>query len=212
MNEREFRALLRMCRELVVRALGERQVSTFEEKVSARFQARLASAPRFQQRGNRSLFYLGVPGLAIYRTLRDDFTMPQEPALELLGAMLERYMRKSRGSFLARLLGPALFKLRFLRERMREDFSTLGEPEGFRTTPAKADALLAFDVHECALLKYFTTQGAPEVVPLFCRLDDVAMEYVKGVKLIRSGTLARGASRCDFRYVRQEPGAHEPKV
>lgn len=207
MSEKEFRALLRMCRDLVSRALGERAVATFEETVSARFRAQAPSAPRFQQQGNRSLFFLGVPGLAIYRVLREDFLLAQEPALELLGAILERYMRKTRGSWLARLLGPALFKLRFFRERMREDFAHLNEPEGFRSTPVEADALLAFDIHECALLKYFTARGAPEVVPLFCHLDDVAMEYVAGVKLVRSGTLARGARRCDFRYVREAPGA-----
>lgn len=33
------------------------------------------------------------------------------------------------------------------------------------------------------------------------------MEYVDGIKLVRSGTIARGAPRCDFRYVREEPGA-----
>ena len=34
-------------------------------------------------------------------------------------------------------------------------------------------ALLAFDVRECALVKYAKAHGAPEIVSLICALDDL---------------------------------------
>lgn len=64
------------------------------------------------------------------------------------------------------------------------------------------EAAFAFDVRECALVKYCRAQGAPEIVPILCRLDDLMAAQLRGLRLVRKGTIAMGAERCDFRYVK----------
>lgn len=39
-------------------------------------------------------------------------------------------------------------------------------------------------------------------VPLVYRIDDMLAETMPGSELERSGTIAQGAERCDFRYRR----------
>ncbi len=55
-----------------------------------------------------------------------------------------------------------------------------------------------FDVHSCAILKSAQRHGAAELVPFLCAVDDVMSD--KGNQgLRRTGTLALGAGKCDFR-------------
>ncbi len=56
-----------------------------------------------------------------------------------------------------------------------------------------------FDILECAVCKAFLKHGALDIVPYICALDDKVSDAL-GLGLRRSGTLALGADRCDFRY------------
>jgi hypothetical protein len=52
---------------------------------------------------------------------------------------------------------------------------------------------------ECAVLKFFNEKGAGRYMPYIC-LGDYAMFKEFGIGLIRTRTLANGASLCDFRF------------
>jgi ubiquinone biosynthesis protein len=61
--------------------------------------------------------------------------------------------------------------------------------------------------------EYFETQNLPELcVRTWCALDFPLAANVWDAQLVRSGSLASGASRCDFRWHVKEldatPGAH----
>lgn len=65
--------------------------------------------------------------------------------------------------------------------------------------PSERD-VVAFDVNRCPVAEYLRAQGLSELcVDAWCNLD-VPLAHKWGARLERSGTLAQGAERCDFRW------------
>jgi len=161
-------------------------------------------APRFRRVMSRELFAFGVPVLALYRTLRVDADLPEATALELVDAVLTTAFRGRLVSPLRRKLMSGAFRLPVLRHVVAAAAERSREPGGFemRRVEREPGVLLALDVERCPLAEFFARQGTPEVGPLICKLDDVMVEAMDGVELHRTGTIAAGAERCDFRYRR----------
>jgi hypothetical protein len=61
------------------------------------------------------------------------------------------------------------------------------------------DYIYGIDVTECAILKYLSKQGAPELTRYLCLTDYITSEAI-GRGLVRNKTLAEGCDCCDFRY------------
>jgi hypothetical protein len=158
--------------------------------------------PHFRRTMNRKLFALGVPALALYRTLREDAGLEQAPAVALVDEMLQlAYRRRVASPVVRTLAGAAFRRLPVLRNAVVRMAERSREPDGFvmrRVEPGPGE-LLALDVERCPLAELFAREGTPEVGPLICKLDDVMVEAL-GVELRRTGTIAAGATRCDFRY------------
>lgn len=57
---------------------------------------------------------------------------------------------------------------------------------------------IAYDVLACPYHKTFAQLGTPELCQLFCRNDEVCYGDLDGIRFVRTGTLAKGASHCDF--------------
>ena len=55
------------------------------------------------------------------------------------------------------------------------------------------------NIRACALVHEFSQHDALDLVPYFCHNDDVASDE-QGQGLRRTGTIAVGASHCDFRF------------
>ena len=65
--------------------------------------------------------------------------------------------------------------------------------------PAEID-VVAFDVLRCPVAEYFRSEGLSELcVDAWCNLD-IPLAKQWGARLERTGTLAQGAPRCDFRW------------
>ena len=58
---------------------------------------------------------------------------------------------------------------------------------------------LGYDYHECGICKLCQDEGCPELAVYLCRMDYVLAD-IMNMKLVRTGTIAEGASCCDFRY------------
>jgi hypothetical protein len=58
-----------------------------------------------------------------------------------------------------------------------------------------------YDMTECAICKFFHTQGADELTPYMCRTD-FAVSKALGSGLSRTMTIAEGGQKCDFRFKR----------
>lgn len=73
---------------------------------------------------------------------------------------------------------------------------------------ASLDGAIAFDCVKCPVAEFFASHDASELcVQTFCRLD-FPLAQTWGGKLERSGTIASGDQRCDFRWypLRQHAG------
>lgn len=55
------------------------------------------------------------------------------------------------------------------------------------------------DFTGCAIHKFFQAEGAGHFAKYMCRIDYLTTSF-KGIAMMRTGTLANGADKCDFRY------------
>ena len=58
------------------------------------------------------------------------------------------------------------------------------------------------DVTSCPYCRYLTELGCPELTKIFCENDERIYGRLPGLKFERTGTLGKGAERCDFRLVK----------
>ncbi len=54
------------------------------------------------------------------------------------------------------------------------------------------------DVTACPYCRYFTELGCPELTKIFCENDERIYGNLPGLAFERTGTLGKGADRCDF--------------
>ena len=64
-----------------------------------------------------------------------------------------------------------------------------------------------YNIKSCAICHVFSQHDAMELVPYMCAYDDVASDQ-GALGLVRTGTIAVGASHCDFRYRQGKPTQH----
>jgi hypothetical protein len=84
--------------------------------------------------------------------------------------------------------------------------STKGHPDGFvaQIIFDKEETFglgYGVDIHECGICKLFNKHHYEKYASILCEVDEVTSNLA-GLKLIRNGTIANGAQKCDFRYVR----------
>ena len=61
------------------------------------------------------------------------------------------------------------------------------------------------DVIACPYWTYFTKLGCPELTKIFCENDDRTYGHLPGLAFERTGTLGKGADRCDFCVRKVQP-------
>ncbi|WP_430965666.1 L-2-amino-thiazoline-4-carboxylic acid hydrolase [Spongiimicrobium sp. 2-473A-2-J] len=55
------------------------------------------------------------------------------------------------------------------------------------------------DILECGICKLFNKHNAQQYTPILCEVDKITSSLA-GLELIRKGTIANGADKCDFRF------------
>ena len=74
-----------------------------------------------------------------------------------------------------------------------------GENSGFQNVfYPKEKGAYRMDIIACPYCRYFTELGCPELTKIFCANDDRVYGNLPGLEFKRTGTLGRGADRCDF--------------
>lgn len=142
--------------------------------------------------------------LAMYRVLKSHGgTVEPDGKLvyELSKAFLKVYPR-----FLRRLFGHMTFSRRYLRRlRKRAAESQKRQyPGDYVYVFVEGDGEefdFGVDYMECATCKFLSEQGAPELAPYLCAVDEIYSEAL-GWELMRTMTLADGHEKCDFRFKR----------
>lgn len=73
-------------------------------------------------------------------------------------------------------------------------------PPSYLMEDVKDGDAVAFDVRRCPIAEYFIASGLPELcIDTWCN-QDYALAEMWESRLVRSGTLASGGDRCDFRW------------
>jgi hypothetical protein len=57
------------------------------------------------------------------------------------------------------------------------------------------------DIIECGICKLFVKHNYQRFASILCEVDEIT-SGLAGLTLIRTGTIANGASKCDFRFKR----------
>ena len=137
------------------------------------------------------------PSAAIYLTAKERlgeeaaFGIVENAAVELtdqLGRKLARLMRlPGMRSLFVRVWDPLVRKV-------------FGPDNGFRNAfYPKQKGEYRMDVLACPYCRYFTELGCPELTRIYCENDERTYGNLPGIVFERTGTLGKGADRCDFR-------------
>lgn len=128
--------------------------------------------------------------------------IPEQDTIDAIASCMERYVQPKRrqmeGLFAKRWLWPAL---RLAIPRLMR--GTSGANFQITDAPAASKNEIAFDCVRCPFKDLTARYGHPALGPAFCHVDEVIYGHLPGVRFEREGTLARGAGRCDFRFVRE---------
>src|SRR4051794_16123920 len=66
------------------------------------------------------------------------------------------------------------------------------------------------DILECGICKLFRKHNYQMYASILCEVDEIT-SGLAGLKLIRTGTIANGAKKCDFRFQRADNKLYEKK-
>jgi ubiquinone biosynthesis protein len=158
------------------------------------------SIPKESTWGGRLMVRLAACAISLYRALLR-MNVPGEEAARLVSTaawLVYEKMALAPRVLAALVARDPLRRLRIATDLFR--WFPFGPPS-YRMADVPAEAgVVAFDVLRCPVAEFFRQEGHPELcVRTFCDLDfPLARSW--GASLERTGTLAGGAGRCDFRW------------
>ena len=136
------------------------------------------------------------PAAAIYLTAKK--YIPAEKAYSIIenAAVANTTAAREKLVKLMKIPGMASLFVRMWDPVSRKMF---GENCGFKNVfyPKEKNAY-RMDIIACPYNRYFTELGCPELTKIFCENDDRTYGNLPGLKFIRTGTLGKGAQKCDF--------------
>jgi hypothetical protein len=162
--------------------------------------------PAIKGKRNRATFYANAPFiLSLYRALLGEFAFLQDTALPILNEITCYKVRKDwEKRVITRFVISRTAKSEFFKKLTLKGFAWENDEEyGWAAEFPQSDAYIAVNMIRCGLVKWFRQQGVPEIAPIACEGDFVLAEFMTGLELRRTKTLAEGDPICDFRYVKK---------
>lgn len=128
------------------------------------------------------------------RRLCLDITTDYVKPKNMLQAMMKRIPPKLTNTWIGRIL----------LKSFRKKIGNKGHPDGFLAemiTDKKETYGLGYGINilECGICKLFKKYDYEKYASILCEVDEIT-SGLAGLRLIRHGTIARGAHICDFRY------------
>ncbi|MCT4562721.1 MAG: L-2-amino-thiazoline-4-carboxylic acid hydrolase [Maledivibacter sp.] len=203
MNIKKAEKHLRGAKKIIEEHVGKEKREVFISETLVQYKNIEPHGIKYTQSLNKSNFDSGVLGLSIYRTLIGHFNFEQNKAICILTDILKIVKSNEiEGFFLSRFIISKVGKMNILKRIMEKSMYSLNEPNGWEIKKCECDAYLAFDICQCGLYNWLKEQGAEEICTAFCEIDYVTAQYMEGLKLVRTKTIANGDKICDFRYVK----------
>lgn len=196
----------KLCRPKIEEMLGAESYDRCCGAMLAAYDEFAPGLPILGDSNNRDIFLRNAPFiLSLYHALLGEFALGQHVALDTLSQITDYKVREQYGNdpvmkfIMSRIAEDDLFRKMFLKIWERRD-----EEYGWATEFPESDAYIAVDVTRCGLVDWYTDQGVPEIAPIGCDGDYIMAEFMTGLKLVRTKTIADGDDICDFRYMKVE--------
>ncbi len=138
-------------------------------------------------------------GLAFYQEMKERGAPVEETGRILFQAVASLYTSDPMSKMMGRLANGALAQDKIKKEAELSQTRTYPEDWVYEYVPGDGNFEFGIDYTECGICKYFKAQGAAELTPYMCLLD-APISRAMNTGLVRTQTLGRGDSRCDFRY------------
>jgi len=211
LHKSEIRKFQNWCKPVINELIGAKNYDRFCQAALKEYDSFALQLPCFEDDMNQSLFYSNCPWmLSNYRALRGEFNLNQEEALDKLRQISNfKHTKKFENeSDFMKAIYPKIAEDEFLRDETLKRFTIKKvEKYGWATVLPGSDAYIAVDFTKCGLTDWFRNQGAPEIAPIACEGDYIQFALWKGLKFIRTKTIANGDDICDFRFVHENKRA-----
>ena len=143
------------------------------------------------------------PTMAYYLALQESGSSKEE-ALSLVRKETVRAAnsKKAEQAKTAKLPCAYLMYRLFVKSVMKKKFPQ----EGWDTQWVRCDGKeIHFDMTRCIYKDICDTEDCPELCAVFCENDDIAFSgLMPKIRFARTGTLGKGADRCDFHFVKNK--------
>ncbi len=183
-------------RTRLVDHLGADEAAALWMRVERRLDGMLSQFARLPKGEKPQVEGFVLPTCALYFELADAFG--RDEAFRMVDDYMAEYSANAAKAFrvIVALPGGRGFFMRAFGKVLGLAF---GEKQGYENdfhecTPSR----ISYDVLACPYHRVFAQMGAPELCQLFCRNDEVCYGHLDGIRFVRTGTLAKGATRCDY--------------
>lgn len=113
---------------------------------------------------------------------------------------IQAFIKKIRPTLICTWLGQILIKS--LHKRISINANTEGFKANIITDKQETFGLgYGIDILECGICKLFNKHDYSKYASILCEVDEITTGLA-GLKLIRTGTIANGAKKCDFRFIK----------
>jgi hypothetical protein len=142
-----------------------------------------------------------LPGLAFYQALLN-MGYDKQAVLSLVRALFIEVTRPNRRFF--EFLGRTPLVYNLTRWGVRHFMGSNFPPEGWQVEWLEISSeRVAFNIHSCFYVDTLNRYGAPELVPIYCDLDDyIYADVSPHMRWDRTKTIGRGDMYCDFCFTR----------
>jgi hypothetical protein len=180
----------------LVDRLGTDEAAALWVRAERRLDGMLAQSKSLPEGEKLHVEMFVLPTCAIYFELADAFG--KDEAFRMVEGYMAEYSANAAKTFKRIVALPGGRGL-FMRAFGKVVGLAFGKRQGFENemhecTPNR----IAYDVLACPYHRASAQMGAPEICQFFCRNDEVCYGDLDGIRFVRTGTLAKGASRCDF--------------
>lgn len=198
---KENKKTFAFARPMLVEQYGDKEADAIMDETITAFTHLLPDLPYIGGSANDLTANLtaAAAGLAFYRVMQQRGAKDLEIG-RLLYQMIER-------QFTSDPMAPAMGRLansKLAQDKIREaakvsNKRVYAEDWVFDFVPGDSQNDFGVDYTECGIVKYFKAQNAENFTPYLCLLD-FPISRAMNTGLVRTGTLAHGDARCDFRY------------
>jgi hypothetical protein len=205
---KEFDALVKRIRWVFIRRYGEETARTMIAETRNEYEKLIPELPWVGGKQPLTQFVIATGWfLGMYRVLKKKGISIEEIGRLVYDASLA-YIESYPGLIL-KIMGFMNFSRRYLEKlKKRAAESHLRRfPRDYVFNYVEGDGITfdyGVDYLECASCKFLKAQGAMELAPYLCAIDQIYSDKF-GWGLTRTMTLAEGYEKCDFRFKKDAP-------